>query len=73
MRRVLAGIALAIAVAATLAYAPVLGNGFTNFDDDAYVTDNVMVRDGSRSGRRGGTRRPSGIFRKRCASGRGTP
>jgi tetratricopeptide (TPR) repeat protein len=28
------------------AYAPVLGNGFVNYDDDLYITNNANVRDG---------------------------
>ncbi|MFN0152204.1 MAG: tetratricopeptide repeat protein [bacterium] len=36
--------AAAIALAALLAYAPALSNGFVNWDDDRYVTGNAAVR-----------------------------
>lgn len=35
---------LLIAVAVAAAFAPALANGFTNFDDNAYLTDNPLVR-----------------------------
>lgn len=35
---------LVIAIAAAAAFAPTLANGFTNFDDNAYLTDNPLVR-----------------------------
>lgn len=35
---------LVIVVAAAAAFAPTLANGFTNFDDNAYLTDNPLVR-----------------------------
>lgn len=38
--------ALAIAAAAFGAFLPVLWNGFTNFDDDEYVTENPSVKAG---------------------------
>ncbi len=38
--------ALILVAATALAYAPILGNGFTSYDDDQYVTANPHVRGG---------------------------
>jgi tetratricopeptide (TPR) repeat protein len=43
-------IALALAVATAAAYAPVLENGFVNYDDDLYVTRNQHVAMGLTAG-----------------------
>ncbi len=39
-------LALALAVLTLAAYAPLLGNGFVNYDDDLYITNPEMVRRG---------------------------
>ncbi|HEY6000296.1 MAG TPA: tetratricopeptide repeat protein [bacterium] len=45
-KRRVAAIGLGLAGAILLAYLPVLGNGFVNFDDYAYLWDGSLVRDG---------------------------
>jgi len=41
-----AAIGLALALVSLGLYVPALGHGFIDFDDDSYVTDNPMVRQG---------------------------
>jgi Flp pilus assembly protein TadD len=45
-RRVVAGVAGLLAILTFIAYAPVLDAGFTNYDDDVYVTANHHVQHG---------------------------
>jgi len=45
-KRARLALAALIFAAAAVAYLPILGNGFTNFDDDEYLTDQPLVRDG---------------------------
>jgi hypothetical protein len=48
-RRLIAMLSL-IAVITCLSYLPSLNNGFTNWDDDQYVTNNNLIRDYSSTG-----------------------
>jgi len=43
-RRAVAGVALAVGLAAIIAYLPAFSGGFVNWDDDRYVTGNAAVR-----------------------------
>src|SRR5580692_6636150 len=45
-KRFTAAICLVLAAGTLAVYCPILWNGFINFDDDAYITDNAHVNAG---------------------------
>ena len=46
LRNTIVGYGVALSLLVLLAFSPVLGNGFTNYDDPSYVTANSHVKEG---------------------------